>query len=289
MNYLISRFACIIKGKEELKLKPMAKYCFDDISDETYIVFSELGEIAYAINFYSLIYLNATNKYVLKFEYGKDTYLILTQTSELKPFVTSIKYLSTDVIVSLSSELDISISGECVLNRKLYDIKYSHFEIEGNILIIYFTGKRNYVVVIDNKKLKFDSYYDECNVEKDEKYFMCKCYDIINHGSVCHIKDKEVETYLVYLDDFELKLKREFVACVFLDCVRVKNYKYANSMLDSEIANDDANNIGKFFPQFDNYYIIDNNLTALINKNTLAGIYKFEIENLSIRNIVEIN
>ena len=289
MNYLISSFDCIIKGKDELNLNSFGKYILENIEDENYIVFSMSGEMLYSINFYSLIYKNCYNKYAMKIEYNKDVYVYINLPKEYSLFLTSFKYLNSDVVVSLSKELCITINGEKVVNCDITNVDYSNYEIDGNILIIYFSGKRNYVVVIDSKELKFSEYYDEFNSGENEKYFMSRCYDSLNHGKVCHIKDKKAECYLVYLDDNDLKLKDDFTHCVFLDCVLSGNYKYANALMDKEIVSADIDSIPKFFPQFDNYVVLDERVVALTNKNTLAGIYKFDIESATIKNILEIN
>ena len=44
----------------------------------------------------------------------------------------------------------------------------------------------------------------------------------------------------------------------------------------------DENSVKEFFPEFDYYYPITNEEFILIKKNTLAGIYKFEIQNKEI-------
>ena len=43
--------------------------------------------------------------------------------------------------------------------------------------------------------------------------------------------------------------------------------------------------IKNFFPTFDFVYPIDETTVILANKNTLAGIYEFEVENSLIKNI----
>ena len=132
----------------------------------------------------------------------------------------------------------------------------------------------------------FADYYDECNEGENEKIFMCKIGDILNHGLVFSLKGKETENYLVYLDNEELNLKNEFLPFVFLDCLKVGNYKYCNNLLCEEMKIENEKEIKDFFPQFDFYYPINNKQFILINKNTLTGIYDFEIENNKIVNIM---
>ena len=169
------------------------------------------------------------------------------------------------------------------------DISYSHFEHDGEFLLIYFEGKRNFIVVIYKNQLKCASFYDECNINKSEKLFLCKLKDCLNHGRVFKIANNYFEEYLVYLDEFELNLKHRFVVAVFLDCLLAKNFKYCNNLLCEDIKQKESKNIELFFPSFDYYFEADENVYILIKKNALAGIYKFEINNLTITNIIQLN
>jgi hypothetical protein len=162
---------------------------------------------------------------------------------------------------------------------------YSHFEIKNDMCFIYFSGKRSFVTVIKEDEICFSNYYDECNISEDEMLFMCKLNDTLNHGLVFKIKGKETEKYLVYLDNEELNLKSEFLPFVFLDCLMAENYKYCKNLLCEEMQIDNEKKTKNFFNSFDFYYPINNHKFILINKNTLAGIYDFEIENNKISNI----
>ena len=75
---------------------------------------------------------------------------------------------------------------------------------------------------------------------------------------------------------------------MFLDCVKAGNLKYANQLLTEELKQKDVNNIKNFFPEFDCYTCISQNEFFVFKKNTLAGIYKFEIINLEISNITQL-
>ena len=194
------------------------------------------------------------------------------------------KFKNREVQVNLSSELKITIDGECICDKTVENLNFSHFEFFGDICLIYFSGKRNFVVAIKNESCVFADYYDECNISENEKYFMCKQKDSLNHGIVCEIKNNQVNSYLVYLDDEELNLKEEFVANVFLDCVVAGNNIYCKHLLSDELCQVD--NINQFFPEFDNFFQIQDNTYFLTQKNTLAGIFKFVVENNKISNII---
>ena len=200
-------------------------------------------------------------------------------------FTTKIVFKSKEIVVSLFEKLFISIDGVLICEEIVDNLIYSHFEIERDMCLIFFKGERNYLVVIKDDEVKFSNYYDECNISEKEKLFMCKLGDILNHGLVLSVKENDAETYLVYLDDEEMNLKQEFLPFVFLDCVKAGNYKYCNNLLCDEMKVENENEIKDFFSKFDFYYPLSKNSFALINKNTLAGIYAFEIENNKIVNI----
>ena len=93
----------------------------------------------------------------------------------------------------------------------------------------------------------------------------------------------------MYLDEHELRLKSSFVPHVFLDCVLAKNFKYCNELLDEKIKQGKPEDIGFFFPEFNLFYSINEITFVLINKNALAGIYKFEVNNNCITNILQVS
>ena len=81
-------------------------------------------------------------------------------------------------------------------------------------------------------------------------------------------------------------LKEQFVSCVFLDCLKAGNYNYCNNLLGESLKQESVTNIKNFFCEFDFVYPLEENVFALIQKNTLSGIYKFEVLNSKIENII---
>jgi hypothetical protein len=73
-----------------------------------------------------------------------------------------------------------------------------------------------------------------------------------------------------------------------VDCLLAGNYKYCNHLLSENLKQDKAENIKEFFCKFDFAFLLEENTFAMMKKNTLAGIYKFEVDNLEISNIVEL-
>ena len=276
MNYLISAFDCVVLGENKKILKNV-KYEFE---------FSTNGYDLICDNNFNLIPFCEGNKNLAKIKHKSNNYYFLLPPETGTGCVYCLRFNSKQIVVQLSNYLRISIDGEMLCDVNVSEISFSHYEIENDVAFIYFSGNRNFVVVIKDLQLYFSGYYDECNVNEHEKYFLMKMFDCLNHGKVCHVKKQEVETYLVYLDDYDLNMKNEFVGCVFLDCVLAKNFKYANQILCETIRMKKEGEIESFFPCFDKYYLIENNVAVLFNKSTIVAVVEFQVENCEILNII---
>lgn len=280
MNYLVSMFDCVLYGNERFRIIKNVKYEIED-SKSPAIVFSYDNVLPFVFDIFS------QSENVLKIDYGLDKYFFLFPTCVGSTSVTKLNIKGHEIIITCGSELVVTISGQTVLEKNVNGLKYSHYEEHGNLCLIYFLGKRNFLLALKNKEVCFANYYDECNISEKEKYFMCRLNDSLNHGTVFYVKENNNDSYLVYLDDEELKLKKDFVAHVFLDCVLAKNFKYCNAQLSKELQLEDEKKLIEFFPDFDWYYPLSDVEFILIKKNTLAGIYKFEIVDNCICNITQ--
>lgn len=285
MRYIIPRFDCVLMGQNKnYNLCANVKYCVENVENLNFLIISNFNNIPYSVNFLSL----DENDKVVKVKHNNDEYLFLLEKPYPECELVQIKFLNNIVSVSLFTNLCIGVDGKILLEKEVKNIKYSSYEIVGELCIIYFKGKRNFVVVLKQTEVLCASFYDECNVENGEKYFMCKLKDSLNHGRVFHIKDKTFETYLVYLDDYDLNLKQIFIGNVFLDCALAENFKYCNQLFCNELKQKDEGKIKDFILEFDYYYPINESEFILLKKNTLAGIYKFEYSNNSISNIIQL-
>lgn len=282
MMYLIPMFNCYIFDKETYYLQRGGKYFLTEIDYNPCVIFGCGKEIPFILNIKNL----SVN--ISKISLRGDVFYFLFPIRHSDFFRTSFKYKSKTIEVCLSSMLTICLDGEILCEEQAQDIRYSHYEILKSVCLIYFEGKRNYVVVIKDEDVCFSNYYDECNIDKDERWFMSRTNDFLNHGLVCKISNETCESYLVYLDEYELNLKQEFVPFVFLDCLKVGNYKYCNELLTKQIRTNKEEDIKKFFPKFDFFYPITSNDFVLIKKNTLAGIYSFKVENNLIVDITSL-
>lgn len=279
MNYLISTFDCLIFDETITNLKANAKYKINDMNIKSGLIVDKQNHTSYVLDFHQ------ANRNIIKVNMGVNNYYFLFKVCHNEFFTTNIDYQSKKISISLFSKLFITINGVLKCEQNVENLIYSHFEIENDFCFVYFKGERNFVVVIKDDEVCFSNYYDECNITENEKLFMCKLNDALNHGLVFNVKGKESETYLVYLDNEELNLKNEFLPFVFLDCVKAGNFKYCNNLLCDEMKIENENEIKNFFSEFDFYYPIEKNKFVLTNKNTLAGIYAFDIENNKISNI----
>lgn len=279
MNYLIPLFDCVLFSGKFFELHANAKYQIELEKDEKVLVFSNDQSFQYLLDF------NNSNENLLVVKHKFDLFYFLFKKNTQSSFLTSLSFNGKIINVSMFDKLMITIDGMIICEESVDNLTYSHCEIEKDYCYIYFSGKRDYMVVIKNNECVFSSYYDEVNIIGDEKFFMCKLFDSLNHGRVWHIKGKEVSNYLVYLDDEDLNLKSCFLPIVFLDCVLANNFSYCNNLLCDELKMQDKEQVKQFFPEFDFVYPINETNVVLANKNTLAGIYEFEIENCLIKNI----
>ncbi len=275
MKYLVSKCIDCVYLESGEKLFPNVKYILDDT----------ILRLVYRDNLHIIDRENSN--LVNKIVCGDDEYYFLNIRSS-HFFTTNFSYLNKIMTISIHEELVISYDGEIVFRDKVDQLEYSHIEKMGEMCMIYFVGERNYIVAFKKEELLFASYFDEYNEENNEKYFMCKLYDVMNHGRVYHIS-KNFEKYLVYLDDEDMEMREEFVGTVFLDCIMAENYKYANQLLSRDITQEDPKVLKDFFPEFDDYYRLDEEKYLLMKKNTLSGIYKFELIDKSISNIIELS
>lgn len=279
MNYLVPLFDCVLFSDEIFKLDANVKYKVFDENKNFGLIFSNNSSLPFVLD------LKNPCENILNVECFNDKFYFLFPKFFGDFLATKFNYKSNEVSISLSTKLFITISGELICEKEVDNLTFSHYEIQGELCLIYFHGKRNFVVILKDKQLCFADFYEECNIQNDEKYFMCKLYDSLNHGKVCHVKENEVETYLVYLDDEDLCLKTNFVAHIFLDCVKAQNYKYANSLLSDEIKLQEEDEIKNFFPEFDFCYPLKDNVFVLANKKALSGIFEFDIIENQITNI----
>ena len=277
MNYLLTRFECVIFNHEMLKLEKNVKYVLGDY--DGFLVCGINGESP----FYFSLELNQKN--VLKIQRNNNRYFIINSIDYGVKKCFNMTFQKYNVSISYGDYLEIVIDGNIKYSKYAPGIDYVGYEDVGDMRLIHFGGKRNFLLVIEKDNVVAGDFYDECNISNEEKFFMCRCNDSLNHGKVIHIIDKKVDNYLVYLDDNDLCLKDKFVAHVFLDCIVAGNFKYCNNLLSKELKQEAAEDIKNFFPNFDWFYPIEENCFILTNKNTLAGIYKFDIKDNLIENI----
>ena len=277
MNYLVPLFNCFVGPDYLSQLNAGAKYQCDEFKNEKFFLLKN-GDVYPQV-------ISADSKNVVKVKFKKDNYFFIMETNSNTHLFSSWIFKDKTICLTLSEKMFVSIDGEILIEENVGGLKYSHHSIEKEFCFIFFEGERNYVVCLKSNEVVFSSYYDECNIKENEKYFMCRLNDLLNHGNVFHIKGEEFVQYLVYLDNESLNLKCEFLPMLFFDCLKAGNLKYCNSLLGDDLKFEDENQIKEFFSEFDFAYPIDALNVVLIKKNTLAGIYSFQIENNFIVNI----
>lgn len=278
MNYLISRFACKMISEDDHAIYPNCRYLFD-IEDLNRYIICDMD---------SGCFCKPLNYEIFHIDYSGNRYYIMSKL-EKQLFMTTIKYKNSTLNINISDRLYITSDGELILTQCVDGLQYSHFEMRQNYLFVYFKGVRDYVVIIKNKEVKIASYYDEINILENEIVFLCKCCDCISHGKVFGInKDGVYEDYLVYISDRQIK-DDSFIGLAFMDAIIVGNYKFANNLMSDSMRLDDAGQLTDFFCECDDYIVLEKNVYATINKNTLAGIYELIITDGKIDNIIHLS
>lgn len=306
MNYLVSSVDCELNFFEvqsksnccgeqanfapskiilsKILLKSYVPYSVQEIDNQIAMCVAKNKNTFY-INFYEAFNGFATAKNFARVKFGCDNFLFLFFQNEIEPDFRTFKFSTKQVLISLQKELTICVDEKQVVHKSVENIKFSHYEIEGQICYIFFEGKKNFLVCLKNDELVWADYFDEYNCEKDERQILKHLNDGLNHGRVLSVKQNEVEKYLVYLDDYEMNLKPEFLALVFMDCLKAENYKYCLNLVDKSICFN-KDNIKEFFPEFDEYFPFNATTIALFKKNALVGICEFEIVDDKIVNII---
>lgn len=284
MIYFIPMFSGLLVDDNMFEFKKNVCYELSDIQNKFVLIYPNDG-VSYYINFYNAIYENNKNQHIVKSNFNKDIYIFAFANYYAENQCNVIKFNNKEFTININNSLKIYDNEGCVFEDKNYNFTFSHTEKKFGKLFLHFIGVKKYVIIIDNDFSIYGMCYDEVNIKEKETLFLKKLRDSLNHGKVLSVKAEKIDEYLVYLDNFELKLKNEFVHTVFLDCVKAKNFKYAKSLLCDSF-NIKAEALSQFFPDFDNYYAIEN-AVFMFKKNTLTGIYQFEIENLKISNIID--
>lgn len=302
MNYLVVNEDCELCLEKSIQLKANVPYQLTDLQDEFVCCLAKNKTIMYT-NFYAIFAGLATKNNILagKFcgsvcegnmglgqnqlvQYGADKYLFMFFAGKSKQDLRCFKFDDKQVFVLVGEKLIVNIDTAQLVNADVCNIEFSHYEIENEFCCIFFEGAKNYLVVLNKAGLVWADYYDEYNAAKGEKQILKHLCDGLNHGCVLSLKDNKAETYLVYLDDYELHLKPKFVALIFMDCLLAGNYKYCAALL-SENLKFDASSLKQFFPEIDSYFPLNASSVVLFKKNALVGICDFEIADDKIVNI----
>ncbi len=295
MYYLISNCDCKIfplckeevvfgqTGNERFSLCANVPYSLTNLSSNWFLCSG--GEQEIYINFYEQFCGFATKNNTTMVEHDGDKYLFLNfQFSSTQDF-RQFEFLNKSVFVFLANYLTINYDQQQIVHKNVENLKFSHYEIDGEFCYIFFEGPRNYLVVINKGKAIWADFYDEYNSSDGERQILKHLCDGLNHGRVLSVKNNETNKYLVYLDDYEMGLKPQFLALEFMDCVLAENFKYCENLVDKSL-NLNKENIKEFFPEFDNYFVFNSTTFALFKKNALVGICDFEIVEDKIVNII---
>lgn len=286
MIYLISFSDCVVDSGVFVEIKANAKYRLENIEDK-FINFinKKTGRIC-AVNFFKILNGFDLNENIKVVKFRQDIYCFLDLQENRQNYTFNI--FDETLVVEISNHIYVKYAGdqEKIILEK--DIKFSHIDRFGKIMVLYFDGERNFTILLNEEKILFAGFYDELKVDKDELAMLCKVNDSINHGWVVKIAKQEFEKYLVYLDDNEMKLKEKFLLSTFMDCVLVENFKYLKNLLDESLV-DQVENLKLFFEGVKEYFVIDENHCVVMKKDAQMDIFEFSILKNKVINITVVD
>lgn len=289
MNYLISNQDCEIVSAQKFVVKANVPYIISDLKNETisckYLSVNQ-DICCMDINFEKAYSGVVNTDKVFAVRNNKDSFCFLFFPSWSKQDFRCFEFLSKQVFVLIGENLIVNYGDRQLFKEKLSGITFKDFQIIDGLCYIYFGGDRNFLICFDKDKLIWADFYDEYNCTDDERQFLRHMNDSLNHGKVLNLKGQKVEQYLVYLDDYEMNLKPDFVALIFMDCFIAGNFNYCLKLLDDKISLNNAEDIKNFFPDCDSYFPLNACSVVLFKKNALVGICDFEINGDKICNII---
>lgn len=280
MNYFLTRKSCY---ELNTKTKILPNVWYNILGEFCPTVFLFDNALPVACDFFKIA-AGEQNCNVTFFSFKSNNYFMLCPKIATDVSSGYIKYQNKNMFVMVAEKLIINMDGKTLVNMPVTEIEYSEYQIFENHLILYFEGKRKFVVIIKDNQLKCAEYYEEINYNEKEIYFLTNMFDCLNHGRVNCIKDSIFSSYTVYLNNCNFEIKQDFLPNIFLDCVKAKNYKYAQNLLCQNLQPKQAEDIGKFFPTYNDFLVADCGYILLKN-DTYLGVVKFEIDKNKITNI----
>ena len=167
MKYFVPLFDGVIYGEKPQQFFRGCKYLIKDAS-KAEIIFNTKNNSCSVLNF------NSLNENVLKVQSGADDFYFLFETNRSCGEVVEVDFKNRRFIISLLGGIKITENGQWICDINVDKVKFSHYEEIENLLILYFTGVREFVVVIKETEVEYFGYIDECNITDNEKYFLEK-------------------------------------------------------------------------------------------------------------------
>lgn len=282
MIYLIAKSDNYIANENFVKIESGAKYIVSDINNEfTQIIDAKSGK-SFSVNFYDLIYNSCSNNYVKAIRFKNDIYCIVDFHDDI--YSLCINTFEHVLYTEISNFIFINYQDSIEKIKLKNKIRFSHIEYFEKIAVLFFEGEKNFVVIVDENKILYCGYYSEINLKDNILTILHRVHDSINHGVVIKIEKGKFDSYLVYLDDFDLNLKSKFCLNVFLDCVLVGNYNYIENLLEESLL-EQIDNLKKFFDDVLDYYPLDETHCVVMKKDATMDIFEFSVIDNKISNI----
>lgn len=283
MNYLIVKKDCVFL-ENKLILYSGAKYILEEIDNKEHLLISKDSGEVFCLNFYEVIYKNKKYSFVENLKVDKDNYIVVSLSKDYLTHNFQLEVFKKNLSVFITDKISINFNNEILNIEKENNVLFSCIEYFGKIAIVFFEGERNFAIVIKEDEILFSNYYDEINIGKENCTLMSKHKDSLNHGTVVNIEKDQFESYLVYLDNYDLNLKSQFCICVFLDCILSGNFVYIKNLLNENLKNE-QDSLKEFLVDIKEFYPIEPTKSFVIKKDARLDILEFDIDNLQIQNI----
>ncbi|MCQ2565017.1 MAG: hypothetical protein MJ152_04095 [Clostridia bacterium] len=153
MVYLFSNYHCVICGKNKTEILPFVKYEVAGVENEISLITSFCEGESFAINFYDLLNKCVKCKNVCVACVGCDKFIFLFKPSTPCKQCVNFLWGKKNVCVTVGSEICIFVDGEMWGSYACCDVEYNHFEICGENLLVYFSGVRKFLCVLEEEKI----------------------------------------------------------------------------------------------------------------------------------------
>lgn len=304
-------FSLSINGNYIDLVDNIEKFCIDIIpnTNNLYVTYNPIGNDCTYLNYTQNIQI-IDNKPVCKSDYVKIIPFCENHFEINFEPISANNIKSFEIVYNKNhNNINITINNTDLSEIKIFEgeklkhkttcksIKQAEsFIKENNLIIKCYIEKNNYFVLIidlSNFEVKFEKYCNKIEESENDLKILIVANDLTKHALVFtyNYKNKLTENFTIYLNNQPITTHiKTLIPLQFLECIKVGNLNFANSLLVEDIKNENVNSLKEFFGDIDNIYF--NGYSKEIINYTIEnkGTYKnytFEIDNNKIIDIIE--